>query len=417
MLERLQLENFKVSRDINVRLRPLTVLAGLNSSGKSTLLQAIGVLRQSYDTNGRTRGLSLAGDLLQLGQYRDVLTEGTTGDAVTITIDEDGTSNQWVFRGAPDANQLSFDHEPQSPPQFVKSPHFQFLQADRIVPRTLYPQAPQRARDTGFLGPRGEYTVDFLGLAGKQPVPMARSFPQTGFGLTESLLQKIAPTDGLLDQVAGWLQQLSPGARLFSTLLPGTDEVLLQFNYVGQVRETRSNFYRPTNVGFGLTYSLPIIVSCLAAPQGALLLLENPEAHLHPRGQAALGELVARCANDGVQIILETHSDHLLNGIRLAVKRGHLKPRDVVMHFFSRSIETGQTSVQSPSILENGRLSNWPDGFFDQWDKDIDVCWNRILNRLVIFLNELSCSCPRAISPAEILTAVLSTVAAMRDAR
>jgi predicted ATPase len=104
-----------------------------------------------------------------------------------------------------------------------------------------------------------------------------------------------------------------------------------------------------------------------------LLLLENPEAHLHPQGQAALGELIARCANDGIQIIVETHSDHLLNGVRLAVKKGLIANADVVLHFFSRSVETGEAFVQSPAILENGRLSNWPDGFFDQWDKDVDA--------------------------------------------
>jgi predicted ATPase len=373
MLESIHLENFKASRDVDVRLAPLTILAGLNSTGKSTLLQAIGALRQSYDQNGKTDGLSLSGQLVQLGQYRDVLTEGTEGDAVVVTVGENGTSYKWSFGGAPDANQLRFSETPAFPPNFITSPHFQYLQADRIVPRTLYPQAPQRHRDVGFLGPRGEFTADFLSLAAKKPVQKARTFPREGLGLTDDLIVKVAPTDGLLDQVAGWLQQLSPGARLIASLVSGTDEVLLQFSYTGQLREAASNFYRPTNVGFGLTYSLPIIVSCLAAPEGALLLLENPEAHLHPQGQAALGELISRSANDGVQIIVETHSDHLLNGMRLAVKGHLIESKQVVLHFFTRSIETGEASVQSPAVLDNGRLSNWPKGFFDQWDKDIDA--------------------------------------------
>lgn len=373
MLDRIHLQNFKASRDVDVRLTPLTVLAGLNSSGKSTLLQAIGALRQSYEPNGRTDGLSLSGELVQLGKFGDLLTEGTSGDTVEVTVWERGLSYRWVFGGPSDANQLQFSDVPGSSPNFVTSPDFQFLQADRILPQTLYPQAPQRARDTGFLGPRGEYTADFLGMAGKRQVARARTFPRTGLGINEELLNKVAPTDSLLDQVTGWLQQLSPGARLNSTPLGGTDEVLLQYRYDGRLRETTSNFYRPTNVGFGLTYCLPIVVSCLAARKGALLLLENPEAHLHPQGQATLGELVARCANDGVQVIVESHSDHLLNGVRLAVKRGLIKNGDVVLHFFSRSVETGEAFIQSPAILENGRLSNWPSGFFDQWDKDVDA--------------------------------------------
>jgi predicted ATPase len=373
VLERIHLENFKASRDVDVRLAPLTVLAGLNSTGKSTLLQAVGLLKQSYDANGQTNGLSLSGTLVHLGQYGDVLSEGAVGDAVTITIDEDGTSKRWVFRGKPEANQLKFDEAPTSAPAFVKSPQFQFLQADRMMPRTLYPQAPQQDRNIGFLGPHGEYTVDFLSRTPNYPVAKARAFPRTGFGINDDLLGKIAPTDGLTDQVAGWLQQLSPGARLYATAVTGTDEVLLQFSYVGKHRESGSNPYRPTNVGFGLTYCLPIIVSCLVAPKGSLLLLENPEAHLHPQGQAALGQLIARCVADGVQIIVETHSDHLLNGLRLAVKNRHLKPPDVVLHFFSRPTETGEVFVQSPAVLENGRVSNWPEGFFDQWDKDIET--------------------------------------------
>jgi predicted ATPase len=367
------LENFKASRDVDLRLAPLTVLAGLNSSGKSTLLQAIGILRQSYEPNGRTDGLSLSGELVQLGKYRDILTEGTSGDTVAVTITEQGASYRWAFGGALDANQLQFSEAPARSPTFVISPDFQFLQADRILPQTLYPQAPQRERDAGFLGPRGEYTADFLGMAAKRPVASARAFPRKGLGLDEELLNKVAPTDGLLDQVAGWLQQLSPGTRLSTTPLGGTDEVLLQFRYDGRLRETTSNYYRPTNVGFGLTYCLPIIVACLAAPKGALLLLENPEAHLHPQGQAALGELIARCASDAVQVIVETHSDHLLNGVRLGVLRKVIDASNVVLHFFSRSIETGEAFVQSPVILENGRLSNWPSGFFDQWDKDVDA--------------------------------------------
>jgi predicted ATPase len=373
MLERIHLENFKASRDVDIRLSRLSVLAGLNSSGKSTLLQAVGALRQSYEPSGRTEGLSLSGQLVQLGKFGDLLTEGSTDDFVAIAITEDGVDNRWVFGGRSDANQLDFSDRPFVTPRFLTSTRFQYLQADRIVPRTLYPQAPQRARDAGFLGPQGEYTPDYLSMAAKLPVSVVRRFPRVGIGITGDLLDKVAPTDSLLDQVTGWLQQLSPGTRLDALALTGTDEVLLRYSYAGRLKEVTTNYYRPTNVGFGLTYSLPIIVACLAAPSGALLLLENPEAHLHPQGQTALGELIARCASDGVQIIAETHSDHLLNGVRLAVKRNQVNNADVVLHYFSRSVESGEASVQSPSILANGRLSNWPKGFFDQWDRDVEA--------------------------------------------
>lgn len=368
MLNRIHLENFKAARDVDIRLAPLTLLSGLNSSGKSTFLQALGLLRQSDRF-----GLRLAGEFVQLGRCRDVLNEDAAGDVITIAVTENNIQYRWISRGEPDFDELPFVDSPSSIPTFITSDNFQFLQANRIVPQTLYPQASHQARATGFLGIRGEYAAALLSAAATDKVPLSRAAPKTIPGVGVTLLEKISPTDNLLDQVAGWLQHISPGVRLNASALKGTDEVMLQYSYAGKLREAGSDDYRPTNVGFGLTYSLPIVVACLCSPPGALLLLENPEAHLHPRGQAALGDLLARCANDGVQVVVETHSDHLLNGIRLAVKRKLIDHSKVVVHFFQRSIETGEAFVESPAILETGRLSNWPEGFFDQWDKDVDA--------------------------------------------
>ena len=98
MINRIHLQNFKASRDVNVRLAPLTILAGLNGSGKSSLLQAIGLLRQSYSDNKRQiTELSLAGVLLQLGKYIDVLSEGSNNDSISIKVCENEEEYQWVY--------------------------------------------------------------------------------------------------------------------------------------------------------------------------------------------------------------------------------------------------------------------------------------------------------------------------------
>lgn len=372
LLNRICLENFKASRNVDVRLAALTVLTGLNGSGKSSLLQAIGALRQSYDENGATQGFSLDGPLVHLGQGRDVLNEGGE-DTIRISVSDADRRIEWTCRSISDADILPFESSPQKLPDFITSPDFQFLQADRIVPMPLYHNAPQLARKNGFLGTRGEFAIDYLARNQKALVSNARFCPIAGYEVTKDLIEITVPTNGLLDQVAGWLQQVSPGVLLKAEFLQGTDEVRLQYRYTGYKRDVSSNDYRPTHVGFGITYCLPIIVACLAARKGSLLLLENPEAHLHPQGQAALGELLARCAADGVQILVETHSDHVLNGIRLAAKRRVISAEDVAIHFFSRPIAEGQVYVQSPSLLDDGRLSNWPEGFFDQWDKSVDA--------------------------------------------
>jgi len=104
-----------------------------------------------------------------------------------------------------------------------------------------------------------------------------------------------------------------------------------------------------------------------------LLLIENPEAHLHPRGQARIGELLALAASCGIQVVIETHSDHVLNGIRLLVHGGKLPPNELQLHFFQRRQQDGQSLVTSPHIDKNGRIDQWPDGFFDEWDKSLEA--------------------------------------------
>jgi len=376
MLSWIELENFKANRYSPIRVEALTVLAGLNSSGKSSVLQALALLRQTYLANNAPHGLSLKGHLIQLGRYRDVHTEGADNDVISLSLVEDDFKYKWSCIGKSDEDVLKFVKTPKQLPKFVNAKHFQYLQADRMVPKTLYPQAPDDARELEFLGTHGEYTVDYLAQPnnGRKLVSKRRLYRKPPYLVSKALVRKVAQTPRLLDQVGGWLQSISPGVRLNAEVIKGTDEVRLQYGVVGRLAIKRGGtLRRPANMGFGVTYSLPIIVACLIAERGSLLLLENPEAHLHPKGQAALGDLIARATNDGVQIIVETHSDHLLNGIRLAVKRGICDANKVALNFFSRASRDDSVRIKSPALLPNGRLTNWPDGFFDQWDKAVDA--------------------------------------------
>ncbi len=140
--------------------------------------------------------------------------------------------------------------------------------------------------------------------------------------------------------------------------------------------------FRPINVGFGLSYILPMLVVLLTAHEGEMLVIENPEAHLHPRGQAEVGKLLARAAAAGIQLFVETHSDHVINGIRVAVKEGIIKPEDVNIAFFERKEhevknKSGVSSTEIYSTVNNikidrhGSLSMYPDGFMDEWNNQL----------------------------------------------
>jgi len=150
------------------------------------------------------------------------------------------------------------------------------------------------------------------------------------------------------------------------------DVVNLEYSFV--TGKFLSAKYRATNVGFGITYTLPVLVALLSSPPGSLVLVENPEAHLHPKGQVRIGQLMALAAASGVQVMVETHSDHVLNGIRLAAYNRQIDHRGVRLHYFEReNSKQGRVSVVSPSMDENGRIDQWPEGFFDVWDKCLEA--------------------------------------------
>ncbi|MES1971322.1 MAG: DUF3696 domain-containing protein [Pseudomonadota bacterium] len=367
MLDYIGLENFKAFDNIELSLGGLTVLSGLNGSGKSTLLQAIGVLRQSLDGKFLIHGdLALNGELVEIGTGRDVLYQGFEQPEIAISLGEtkqgQSMSYRWVADVDPDADVLTCSAYPardelSSLDLFDQG--FQFLRADRITPSVTSPKSQNAVRQQRFLGPKGEYTAHFLLEFGEQI---------TTAEIVRSPDEKRAGS--LIAQVNAWMQEFSPGVRVEPVQVPMTDLVRLVFSYKGE-GAAYGEPLRPTNVGFGLTHALPVIVACLAAAPNTLLVVENPEAQLHPRGQASIGRLLALAAANKVQVIVESHSDHVLNGIRLAVKEGLLAPQQTKLHFFSRNAGEA-SSYETPALSSEGRLSYWPMGFFDQWEKSLD---------------------------------------------
>lgn len=361
MINSVELKNFKCFENQIFNLGKLTLCTGLNSSGKSSFIQSLLLLRQSYDQDLLPEvGLALNGDLVNIGTAQDALFEGAVEDKIGFRITWKDQEGIWSFNYNRVADVLSLDSPPTSPEIYKTSLYsnsFHYLTAERIGPRPFFETSDFQVRQREQIGSRGEYAAHFLSVYRDKSIPNpALSHPK-------------AESFSLIEQVRAWMGEVSPGTRIERKLSPDMGLVSLQFSY------GLSNPYRATNVGFGITYTLPILLIILASSPGTLILLENPEAHLHPKGQSMMGHLLALAASCGVQVIVETHSDHVLNGIRLAVHGGKIKPEDVCLHFFQRIEQSDQalTQVISPKIDRNGRIDRWPDGFFDEWDKSLDV--------------------------------------------
>jgi predicted ATPase len=377
MIHTLRLQNFKCFADQTLRFKSLTLLTGVNGMGKSTILQALLLLRQSFQQGllgfrplRLTRGLALNGDLTHIGTARDALFEDAGENVIGLSlVSDNGLEKTWLFDSDHEADVLKLISSTPDSNAIYDSTLFgnrvHYLQAERLGPRRFFETSDFLVRQQHQLGASGEYTAQFLAVFGTEEVQ-------------HELVREDASSASLLDQVEAWLSEISPGAKVVLAPNPNTDTVSLQYSFLKKAQQSedvrlRSNNYRATNVGFGITYILPILVAVLSSSPGTLILVENPEAHLHPRGQAMMGELLARAAACGIQIIVETHSDHVLNGIRVAVHDGKLSPDDVQLHYFQRREDDGFAEVISPNINRDGRIDRWPDGFFDEWDKSLEA--------------------------------------------
>lgn len=373
MYKRLRLKNFKAFRKLDLELRPLTLLSGMNGMGKSSVLQSLLLLRQSYLQRGDAVGengqlsLILNGELIDLGTGQDVFYDRIDyrPDVLELefALDEENIGKHvWTYEfDAFAADVLTSKSPPESNDNtFYETSLFQdnfhYLQAERIGPRTAFGMSDYRVRQRRQLGRAGEFTAHFLNVWRAEKVEREVRHPENG-------------SEGLFDQVTAWMGEISPHTQIEIKPHTDMDVMTLRVGFPG------TNSFRATNVGFGISYTLPVLVALLSAQPGYLVLLENPEAHLHPRGQSMMGELIARVASAGVQVIVETHSDHIMNGIRVAARKNLVDPARVALHFFHRD-ETADTyqdvQVATPNLDRDGRLDHWPAFFFDEWDRSLD---------------------------------------------
>lgn len=369
MLQRIDLKNFKCFEDLQLECAPLNLLCGLNGMGKSTIIQALLVLRQSFDYRSFNEGRLLLSDrLVDLGSGLDILFDGADSQVVGFALHgHQGTvssSLEMEFAYSEDTDQFNAVSDgTQNGTEFVPddwrsvSPFAEnlvYVNAERAGPRKLYPFSDPLARHDDF-GSSAEYAWNYLNTHKNDLLP--EYDPRC----------PDANDRKLLNVVNYWLQNVSPGVSLQLDEVTLADVIILGFSF-NRSSSTATRSYRAINVGFGLSYVLPVILALLSPPS-TLCLIENPEAHLHPRGQTKLAELASHAANAGIQVIVETHSDHFMDGVRIAVRDGVISPDQANFHYFER--EGDKTIVTSPQVDENGRLSRWPSGFFDQHEENL----------------------------------------------
>ena len=380
MITRIDLRHFKCFGTLKLPLRALTVLSGTNASGKSSVLQALVLLHQTMREHEWSKSLLLNGNFVQLGTAADVIDQVEGRKSCCIRLHDGDTEYSWTFAREHREMSLAVEkvfiderechgaHHSEAlqyllPLNITDERHNNFtlrmrrlsyLTAERIGPREVYPL--EHFESSPVVGAKGEHTVSVL------------------VSLSDELVLEKLALEGIpracLRQVEARMGRFFPGFELSVSPITLANAVTL-----GLRTSKSTEHHRPINTGFGLTQVLPIVVAALCTKACDLLLIENPEVHLHPSGQALMGEFLAEVAASGVQVMLETHSDHVLNGIRRAVKGGILSSDDAALHFFSPRIENsleGPPQVQSPLLDSNGNIDSWPEGFFDQFDRDMN---------------------------------------------
>ncbi|EPC4018961.1 DUF3696 domain-containing protein [Enterobacter kobei] len=368
MINKLALEYFKCFENIQIDLKYLNILSGENASGKSSLIQSILVLNQTMHLNEWSKKLILNGSNINLGTVSDVIDKVNGRNLIKIKFSDDENAVSWTFSGERSQLSMQIDNV-QIDSKIIESPS---ILQDLLPPEFNDSNIVSTLRDMTYIkaercGPRDFYTLidneeKKTTVDGEHSIALL--FNNLDSDVSQDLVLNTAPPT-LFQQVQARMREFFPGFEYKIESLEKINAVTL-----GIRTSEDTNFHRPMNVGFGLTQILPIIISCLTAKEGDLLIIENPEVHLHPKGQAMMGEFLAEVANTGVQIIIETHSDHVLNGIRRSVKSKGIDESKVAFYFFNNRA-FNESQIISPQIDENGRIDHWPNGFFDQFDKDI----------------------------------------------
>lgn len=371
MIEKLRISNFKLHDHTKLDIKGLTILTGMNGMGKSSVIQSLLLLRQSYIMNDLESGLNLKGDLCDVGASGELSCIASKEQTLRIELEfRENNPLTYVFN-YPDnifdtllkGEDGNITDKATLSAYSLFNDNFQYLSAFRFGPQKSY------NRDTSLVNTKRqiskimgqcEYAVHFLDQYKNTDIPIKE--------LAISDEKDIVPDLRLIVQVERWLRLISPNIKINIEQIGEDFRLKYKFN-----REDNliTQDISALNTGFGITYVLPVLIAVLSARKDALIIIENPEAHIHPKGQAMLMDFISKAVANGVQIIIESHSDHIINGSLVAVNKKIITPDSLSIYYFERDEHKHTAISHQLEITESGHIKRPPKGFFDQIDIDL----------------------------------------------
>lgn len=367
MLTQITLDRFKCFNHLYMPLKPLTLIAGVNGAGKSSVIQALLMLVQScrdkdYDWNSN---VVINGDLTDLDNARFLMYNSAEAGKSTVDVTVENDDDQQISfsitpkqtdRVAPCVTEGNLKGAKEQWPLFADS--FVYLYADRDRPRGKY-----IARSSRMDSRLGDITANSAAFLLAREINANKSISIEGLKCQE------AKDASVLRNVSAWISYIM-GETVEVTAKETEKDKEARFEYTITNKDGEGQVLSPLNMPFGHSYILPIVLAVLTAPKDSLIMIENPESHLHPSAQTRMGEFLSRAANEGIQIIIETHSDHLMNGIRLACRHKIISPDKIEMDLIGReSPDSKEHTRFHIKLNDDGTVVSWIPGFFDEWEE------------------------------------------------
>lgn len=354
MIKRIEIDGFKSITHLSLDCKNLNILTGTNSSGKSSIIQSLLVYSQIITSN---YNYSLNGPLVNLGLFNEVKSKFTKEKRISVTFyDENDNDFGYMING--DGINHSLNHydlmkNKEELENFSYKKNLYYVPFDRTGVRDSYPVNTTESK----FGFQCECALSYYEEQKK------------GNSILEKALLKDSSSPSLSSQVNYWLNEILD-VRM------DTERKNLSDNFV-TVKYTGKDgiAHTPRNVGSGISYLISILIVCLASDKNSTIIIENPEIHLHPKAQSKLAEFLYFIAKSGRQLFIETHSDHIINSIRVGITKNiseyKIDKNLVSVNFVTFDEIDGSTCIKM-NFNEDGSIQNPQPEFFDQFTIDLE---------------------------------------------